>query len=426
MKAEPISLKHIKIDSSFWKKRINLIRKTVIPYQWELLNDRIKDAAKSGAVQNFKIAAGKEKGEFYGCSFQDSDLAKWLEAVAYSLATNPDKKLEAITDEIIDLIAEAQDQNGYLVTIDNLGEKSKYKQDILDKARINHQILNLIIERGMSKKAKKAKEERKPYPHTYSSTISIKPSAFIYHSDEKRPNLEKDDLFMEFLDVFLKKAEGNHVGVTIDMEEPYLVDYTIDIYLSSIARHKNVGIVHQTSLDRTTVDLDEYVGLEGIARVRLCIGIYDITKKNIWAEDDIERKEENIGTMNLKKRKERLVNEALALASSGIYTEIATHDVEVIKEIQELFEEHKISKDLYEFQALYNVKPEGLEKLHKELMEDGVKVRIYLPYAHTLDDTIDYGIRRASKNPQLLWTFMKEGAKFYIKKLFSRNRQNKK
>ena len=116
MKAEPISLKHIKIDSSFWKKRINLIRKTVIPYQWELLNDRIKDAAKSGAVQNFKIAAGKEKGEFYGCSFQDSDLAKWLEAVAYSLATNPDKKLEAITDEIIDLIAEAQDQNGYLVT----------------------------------------------------------------------------------------------------------------------------------------------------------------------------------------------------------------------------------------------------------------------------------------------------------------------
>jgi uncharacterized protein len=116
MKAEPISLKNIKIESPFWNDRINKIRKTVIPYQWELLNDRVKDAAKSGAVQNFKIAAGKAKGEFYGCSFQDSDLAKWLESVAYSLTTNPDNKLERIADELIDLIADAQDENGYLVT----------------------------------------------------------------------------------------------------------------------------------------------------------------------------------------------------------------------------------------------------------------------------------------------------------------------
>jgi uncharacterized protein len=116
MKTEPISLKHINIDSLFWKNRINKIRKTVIPYQWELLNDRVEDAAKSGAVGNFKIAAGREKGEFFGCPFQDSDLAKWLEAVAYSLTTNLDVKLEAIADEVIDLIADAQDENGYIVT----------------------------------------------------------------------------------------------------------------------------------------------------------------------------------------------------------------------------------------------------------------------------------------------------------------------
>jgi len=116
MKTKPIPLKNIKINSPFWNNRIDQIRETVIPYQWELLNDRIKDTEKSGAVGNFKIAAGREKGEFYGCPFQDSDLAKWLEAVAYCLTINPNDKLEAIADEVIDLIEEAQDKNGYLVT----------------------------------------------------------------------------------------------------------------------------------------------------------------------------------------------------------------------------------------------------------------------------------------------------------------------
>ena len=345
----------------------------------------------------------------------------------YSVGLPGDPKDESKNGSLERLMDKAEElgKEGYLVTVDNLGEKSKFKQDILNKIDLNNQILDILIERGMFAASEKAKKKGKPYPHTFGPTISLKPSAFLYHNNGNKPNLDNDKLFAEFLDDFLTRAEDNHIGVTIDMEEPYLVDYTINCYLSSVAKHKNIGIVHQTSLDRTTVDLDEYIGLEEIARVRLCIGIYDITKKKIWDEDDLERKEDNIGTMNLKKRKERLINEALAMTKCGIYTEIATHDVDVIKEIQELFKEHKISKDLYEFQALYNVKPEGLDEIHKELMADGVKVRIYLPYAPTLDDTIDYGIRRASKNPQLLWTFMKEGAKFYWNKLFSKNKERK-
>ena len=48
--------------------------------------------------------------------FQDSDLGKWLEAVAYSLTTHPDKKLEAIADDVIDLMARAQRPDGYMDT----------------------------------------------------------------------------------------------------------------------------------------------------------------------------------------------------------------------------------------------------------------------------------------------------------------------
>jgi len=95
---------------------MDLVRREVIPYQWEVLNDRIKDAARSGCVQNFEIAAGKKPGQFYGMCFQDSDLYKWLECVAYSLATVPDPKLTALADSAIELIGAAQSPDGYINT----------------------------------------------------------------------------------------------------------------------------------------------------------------------------------------------------------------------------------------------------------------------------------------------------------------------
>ncbi|MFY9381440.1 MAG: glycoside hydrolase family 127 protein, partial [Eubacteriales bacterium] len=78
-------IKKVSIDANgFFGRIIDLVRDKVIPYQWETLNDRVEGAAPSHCIENFKIAAGVSEGEFYGCVFQDSDLAKWIEAVAYS------------------------------------------------------------------------------------------------------------------------------------------------------------------------------------------------------------------------------------------------------------------------------------------------------------------------------------------------------
>ena len=109
-------LNQVEINDSFWSFYQKLVREVVIPYQWEVLNDRVEGAEKSHAVENFRIAAGLSKGDFYGCIFQDSDIAKWLESVAYSLETHPDKNLEAIADEMIELIGKAQQSDGYLNT----------------------------------------------------------------------------------------------------------------------------------------------------------------------------------------------------------------------------------------------------------------------------------------------------------------------
>lgn len=112
----PVPLGDAKIKSGFIKNYMEIARTQMIPYQWEALNDRIDGAEKSHWRKNFEIAAGLSKGEFEGWAFQDSDGYKWLEAVAYSLMWHPDSKLEQTADEAIDLIAKAQQADGYLDT----------------------------------------------------------------------------------------------------------------------------------------------------------------------------------------------------------------------------------------------------------------------------------------------------------------------
>lgn len=144
--SKPVSLKRIRLEDSFWKPEMELVRTEVIPYQWETLNDRVPDAAPSYCMHNFKVAGKlnqekREKGssyqepkytfrgfealpedpehledKFYGFVFQDSDFSKWIEAVAYSLTQHPDPGLEKIADEAIDIVCAAQLPNGYLDT----------------------------------------------------------------------------------------------------------------------------------------------------------------------------------------------------------------------------------------------------------------------------------------------------------------------
>ena len=72
---------------------------------------------KSHAVANLKVVAGELDDEFHGMVFQDSDVYKWLEEAAYALAYHPDPELKALCDRMINLIARAQQSDGYLDTL---------------------------------------------------------------------------------------------------------------------------------------------------------------------------------------------------------------------------------------------------------------------------------------------------------------------
>ncbi|ADH61394.1 protein of unknown function DUF1680 [Thermoanaerobacter mathranii subsp. mathranii str. A3] len=129
---QPIPLKQVKISGGFWSKYAKLIKEVTIPYQWEVLNDRVPGVPLSHAIKNFRIAAGEMEGEFAGMVFQDSDVYKWLEAVSYSLAVYPDPELEKIADEVIDLIARAQQSDGYLNTYFIIKEPDKKWTNLRD------------------------------------------------------------------------------------------------------------------------------------------------------------------------------------------------------------------------------------------------------------------------------------------------------
>ncbi len=124
-----LSIRNVLVNDPFWHTLMEKTRTHVIPYQWEALNDRILGAEPSHCIANFKIAAQltahrknptqvalPENATFQGFVFQDSDLAKWLESVGYSLAWHPDDELEKIADSLIDLICSAQQEDGYLNT----------------------------------------------------------------------------------------------------------------------------------------------------------------------------------------------------------------------------------------------------------------------------------------------------------------------
>ncbi|MFT4007654.1 MAG: glycoside hydrolase family 127 protein, partial [Lacrimispora sp.] len=127
-----VPLNKIKIQDAFWNKYIGLVKEVILPYQWEVLNDRRKDVETSHCIENFKIAAGEKEGSFKGAVFQDTDVAKWLEAVGFVLSMGRDEALEKQADETIALIGRAQQKDGYLNTYFTIEEPGRRFTNLME------------------------------------------------------------------------------------------------------------------------------------------------------------------------------------------------------------------------------------------------------------------------------------------------------
>ncbi|SMF87843.1 hypothetical protein SAMN05661091_3964 [Paenibacillus uliginis N3/975] len=99
----------VRIEDSFWRPRLEVLKRVT-------LRTCLDKCEQTGRISNFAKAGGLMEGNFEGIYFNDSDVYKVLEGVAYSLMTDRDPALEQEVDRIFDLIAAAQEEDGYLST----------------------------------------------------------------------------------------------------------------------------------------------------------------------------------------------------------------------------------------------------------------------------------------------------------------------
>jgi hypothetical protein len=119
---EPVSFSQVTITDNFWKPKLDKVATTTLQaciHQTEEV---------TGRIRNFENVANNKNAKHEGIYYDDSDVYKALEAIAYSLKNRPDAALEKKADDWIELIAAAQEPDGYINTFYSLtGLEDRWK-----------------------------------------------------------------------------------------------------------------------------------------------------------------------------------------------------------------------------------------------------------------------------------------------------------
>jgi DUF1680 family protein len=103
---QPVPFTNVRIADRFWEPRVRTNREKTLACEYRMC----KETGRIDALKvDWKPGMPKQPHIFW-----DSDVAKWLEAASYSLATHPDRDLEKLVDEVVDLLEKAQLPDGYL------------------------------------------------------------------------------------------------------------------------------------------------------------------------------------------------------------------------------------------------------------------------------------------------------------------------
>ncbi|WP_207515615.1 glycoside hydrolase family 127 protein [Longitalea luteola] len=132
---QPVSFTQVKVTDQFWQPKMNVNATTTIPYILEMCK-------KHGRIDNFLAAAGKRENKV--CSqftFDDTDVYKWIEGASYALQVAPNAALSKYLDSLIDIIAQAQEPDGYLFTFRTI-KPAKPHEWIGDRRWVKDSILS--------------------------------------------------------------------------------------------------------------------------------------------------------------------------------------------------------------------------------------------------------------------------------------------
>ena len=117
----PVPFTKVKVTDSFWGQRLKASRDVTIPLAFSKCEE-------TGRYTNFEKAANpSDSYEVKGYSFDDTDVYKTIEGASYSLQTYPDKKLVHYIDSVLDIVAKAQEKDGYLYTSRTMNPKHPHE-----------------------------------------------------------------------------------------------------------------------------------------------------------------------------------------------------------------------------------------------------------------------------------------------------------
>ena len=259
-------------------------------------------------------------------------------------------------------VVKSLNNQGFSATIDILGE---HVQDITEAKQITSEYIDLYDEIAENQ---------------LDCNISIKPSHIGLDLGENQ--------FLDNLQLLIDKAMTHENFLRIDMESSLVTNSTIKAYTQMLKRSKAVGTVFQAYLFRTLDDVKDVQSVH--LNFRLCKGIY--------------KESEDIAIQDRKHINENYLRILRYAFTANNYVGIATHDIDLLKNIYSLIEELNVSPDKFEFQVLYGVPMSGWIEKH---LENRYKVRVYVPFG---PDWYNYSIRRLKENPNI--------AGYVIKNLF--------
>ena len=249
--------------------------------------------------------------------------------------------------------ADAMNQRGLGVSVDNLGENVTNLDEARHSAQLYHQMLDQMASLELN------------------ANVSVKLTHMGLDVDE--------GMAYEITSGLVQHAARINNFVRVDMEGSAYTQRTVDFVrrLHSEPENKgHVGAVIQSYLHRSEQDVEQLLA-EGI-RIRLCKGAYK------EPPDIAFEKKADVDANYVKLVK--------TLLKSGIYHGIATHDEKMIRATIDFARNKKIPATAFEFQMLYGVRRD----LQQKLVKDGWRCRVYIPFG---TEWYPYLMRRLAERP---------------------------